>query len=111
MVAAGSGDWQKLNEKGQVTVWEVKTGKKLWSQPAHIGLVWSVAFSPDNQRLISGGGEAASPGDIKLWDSASGQEIRNINQPKGVVQVAFSPDGNAWPEQCVQWALSRSGTR
>jgi Flp pilus assembly protein TadD len=53
-------------------------------------LVSSVAFSPDGQRLASGGGDQT----VKIWDSATGKEVFALKGHAGVVMsVAFSPDG------------------
>jgi WD40 repeat protein len=52
--------------------------------------VASVAFSPDGKRLAS----ASRDGKVKLWNAATGQEIRTLKGPVGdVTSVAFSPDG------------------
>ena len=53
-------------------------------------MVWSVAFSPDGTRLISGYMDRA----LKLWDAAGGQLIRTFEGHSGeVLSVAFSSDG------------------
>jgi tricorn protease-like protein len=50
----------------------------------------SVAFSPDGRRLASGSWNNT----IKLWDVATGQEVRTLSgHNSGVLSVAFSPDG------------------
>ena len=52
--------------------------------------VVSVAFFPDGKTLASGGGDGA----LRLWDPASGKEIRAVNADKECVRsVAFAPDG------------------
>src|SRR5207253_421144 len=43
-VAAGSGDWQKRDQKGEVRVWNTASGDELFRLRAHCGLVWSVSF-------------------------------------------------------------------
>jgi WD40 repeat protein/tRNA A-37 threonylcarbamoyl transferase component Bud32 len=56
-----------------------------------------VAFSPDGKRLAS----VAFDGTLKVWDSASGQELLSVSvltppypgSPALVTGVAFSPDG------------------
>ena len=53
-------------------------------------VVNSVAFSPDGKTLASGSEDAT----IKLWDVASGKELRTLAGHSGCVDsVAFSPDG------------------
>jgi len=58
----------------------------------HSDYVWSVAFSPNGLVLASGSDDNT----IKLWDTASGTEIRTLKGHNGqVLSVAFSPDGRA----------------
>jgi WD40 repeat protein len=56
-----------------------------------------VAFSPDGRLLASGScgqGTDETQGEIKLWDVASGSEVRTLSgQTSWVESVAFSPDG------------------
>ena len=53
--------------------------------------LFSIAFSPDGKRIISGD----RFGTEKLWDVASGQELLTFTDHTGryVAGVAFSPDG------------------
>jgi len=56
----------------------------------HSDYVYSVAFSPDGRQVVSGSGDKT----IKLWDVATGQEIRTFSGHSNVVNsVTFSPDG------------------
>src|SRR5262249_28676590 len=94
-------------------LWDVATGKqvrKLGSEPgfpagrpgpqaiplgpprpgAHGNMVWAVAFSPDGRPLAT----TSLDGTAKLWEVASGKEVRSFQGPGGyVVGAAFSPDG------------------
>jgi eukaryotic-like serine/threonine-protein kinase len=56
----------------------------------HHGAVLGVTFSPDGSHLLTGGAD----GLIKVWDPATGKELRSIQaNPNGVAHLAFSPDG------------------
>jgi WD40 repeat protein len=57
----------------------------------HSDNVYSVAFSPDGGRIVSGSGDNT----VKLWDAASGALLRTFEGHSPVVwKVAFSPDGS-----------------
>src|SRR5262249_11575319 len=56
----------------------------------HDPVACSVAFSPDGQRLLSGGEDKL----VKVWDAKTGKQILSLaGQTAGVQSVAFSPDG------------------
>ena len=57
---------------------------------AHTVRAWSVAFSPDDEMLASGGWD----GKVKLWDVKSGKELAGFTaHDDRVYAVAFTNDG------------------
>jgi WD40 repeat protein/serine/threonine protein kinase/tetratricopeptide (TPR) repeat protein len=85
----------------RIRLWDVRTGQDLQVFEGHDASVLSLAFSPDGRWLASGSGEVDMPenwrpfGQLKVWDIASGRELRSFKAPHGdrVSSVAFSPDG------------------
>ncbi len=54
------------------------------------GTYWSVAFSPDGQRLAGG----SDDGSISIWNQSNGQLVQTLaGHQDRVWSVAFSPDG------------------
>ena len=75
---------------GELNVWNTQTGRQVLSLRGS-GYLTGVAFSPDGRRLVSG----EISGRVKLWDLATGQEIRILwGHRRPVYSVAFSPDGH-----------------
>jgi WD40 repeat protein len=98
-LAFGEGIWDDTKQAfvaGEVKVWEVQTGQEMFSLKGHSTRVNGLAFSPDGKRLASASGGRREqgkelPGEVKVWDAQTGQELRTI---KGAGDsVAFSPDG------------------
>jgi hypothetical protein len=70
---------------------DVKTGKELPRLPGHpTGGVRRLTFTADSKQLISGGFD----GIVRVWDLATGKEIRSIKAEAGTVySLDLSPDG------------------
>src|SRR5262249_9725931 len=72
--------------RGRLILWDARTGREVRSLAGHVGIVVSLAFSPDGRRLFScedyqvGSGlvRNAPPGEIKVWDVATGQELLSL---------------------------------
>ncbi len=92
-----------------VKLWEVATGRELRTFIGHANWINCVTFSPDGQFVLSGGGEpkvtvvggliflgpanVSVGGELKLWEVATGLEVRSFVGLAGDVRaVAFSPD-------------------
>src|SRR5579875_1391574 len=81
----------------EVTLWQLSQST-LWHKiPAHKHKITAVAMSPDGSRFAT----VAVDNVIKLWDRASGKELRQwdlhlplLNEPRPFVSVmAFTPAG------------------
>ena len=83
---------------GEIRLWNTETGGEVAIPLAdlsagfrNIPWVWSLAFSPDSKRLVSG----TSKGEIQMWDVATGAALVAFAK-SGALRarsLAFSPDG------------------
>jgi WD40 repeat protein len=80
-------------------LWDVDTGKEIRSLTGHQDTVLCVAFSPDGKQLVTGSlmpddGSPVRDDSVRLWNVATGKEIRTLKGHKvSVCSVAYSPDG------------------
>lgn len=74
----------------QLIVWKVEDRKTMWTQEAHVGPVRALAYSPDGERLVTGGLDRQ----VKVWDPTSGKLLRTLDVEQRVVAIAFHPNGN-----------------
>jgi len=78
------------DDKNWIYIWDLKTGKSIKTLKGHEKDVYTVAFSPDDKFLASGGKDET----IKLWDVNSGKLIKTLkNHSDNVNCVRFSSDG------------------
>src|SRR5207253_3155140 len=57
-----------------VRLWDIGTGKPALQWAAHTHGVVSIAFTPDGNRLVSGGLD----GTVRLWEVSSGRQLREL---------------------------------
>lgn len=85
-----------------VILWDVMAGKELLTVDSGTVIASSIAFSSDGKLLISAGTqslnikthEVGKSTPIKLWDVATGREVRSIDSNTEVINaVAISQDG------------------
>ena len=84
---------------GEAILWDAETGEKLvtfdghkedWVQASDVSYVISPDYSPDGQRVVTGGED----GTVRIWSPENGQELMAIEAHEDRVDgVAFSPDG------------------
>jgi WD40 repeat protein len=106
-------------------LWDVATRQLVRQFTGHTTPIRCLALSPDGRLALSGAGDSRpGPGgkalwedcSPRLWDVASGQEIRRLENPERVVLgVAFSPDGRraaaAGSMGLLLWDLDASAKR
>jgi WD40 repeat protein len=111
LVAAGYGfrEPDQHRPTGVIKVWRIADGEEIHTFHGHRNWVYSVAFSPDGTKVVSGGWD----GTLKLWDLDSGKELATMVGHQDIVQaLAFAPDGqtlaSAGHDQRIYlWNLSR----
>jgi WD40 repeat protein len=82
-LVSGSGD-------NTIRIWQLSTGREIYTITKHLGYVYSLVISPDGQTLISGSADKT----IKIWQLSTGQLIRTLTGHLGYVHsLAISPDG------------------
>lgn len=76
---------------GTIRLLDARTLKLRRKLAGHDHGAYSVAFSPDGTRLVSGGRRM-----VKVWDVKTGQELLQVQNPaESVRAVAFTKDGKA----------------
>ncbi|MEG3929856.1 serine/threonine-protein kinase [Microcoleus sp. T2B6] len=83
ILASGGGD-------NNVILWDLKTGRRMRTIPAHKAAVKAIAFSRDGQTLASGSDDKT----IRLWNVRTGSRLRTLSgHAGGVNAIAVSRDG------------------
>ena len=84
-----------------VRLWDTESGDVVREIRGHTEWVFSVAFSPDGRLAYStsggrfvGGWQDGTDSAIRVWDVASGRQVRRLDGHRGIVwSVVVSPDG------------------
>lgn len=92
------------NQDGTVRVWDTVKNQQILTLEKHSNRVKFIALSPDGQRIATSSSGPAppsygsednnitKPGEIKIWDSASGKELISIATHSIVTGLRFSSD-------------------
>jgi WD40 repeat protein/Flp pilus assembly protein TadD len=102
---------------GTVKLWQVATGQELFTIPSFAGVVWNVAFSPDDRALAfgAGGGSLGNSGELTILRCASAekvsrqtQELSEASELRAATRLAGSGDSHAradqWQEAAADFA-------
>jgi WD40 repeat protein len=103
----------------EVTIWDSETGNETLVMKGRPIGVSTLAFSPDGKTIVTGGefipkNSRKVMGEVKVWSTATGQELVNLNKVPGrVYQVAYSHDGKRLACACadgtvIVWDLKDS---
>ena len=77
-----------LSDTANAEVRDVETGRRVLLLKGHSQEVWSVSFSPDGKRLLTG----SRDGTAKLWDRQTGRELLTLKgNGAPVFSVGFLP--------------------
>jgi WD40 repeat protein len=71
----------------RLKMWDFASGEELFT--LSLNDVYAFDFSADGKRMVTAG----LNGSIKIWDAMTAEELLVIFQPRGSVNVDFSPDG------------------
>jgi WD40 repeat protein len=78
-----------LYRAGDVKIWNSKDGSQIASLEGQPTIVWSVALSPDGQKLITSGYD----GKIIVWNVAEKKPAHTIEKKGWIRALALSADG------------------
>jgi serine/threonine-protein kinase len=78
-----------IADEKSVTVWGLKPPQLLHRLSGHKDKVLCVAISPDGKHVATGGADAT----VRVWEAATGKQLRSTEYAGPVHGVAFSPDG------------------
>ncbi len=85
-----NGNFVAASRGGSIYRWVLATGELVRAINTPQGHIWSLAFTPDGNRLLSGGQDKT----LRLWDVATGKELANFEGNEApVCSVAITPDG------------------
>jgi WD40 repeat protein len=76
----------------------------------HKGMIRAIAFTPDGQKIVSGGDDRM----LRVWDAATGKELHRYPHPGTVISLVTTADNRYVISACGDsiirmWSLSAAG--
>ena len=81
-LASSSSGTNSIQDKDQLRIFDVETGRVSPPLPGHKGEILDVVWSPDSKRIASAGQDRA----VRIWDAASGLPLKTLEGHEGYVQ-------------------------
>src|SRR5262249_15197460 len=73
--SVASGDAQ-----GILRMWDTATHQQRFTRKAHARMIRGIVYAPDSKTVITVDGVYQSPGEIKLWEVATGTELARLGR-------------------------------
>jgi serine/threonine protein kinase/WD40 repeat protein len=91
VLATADGSADAATSGRTIVIRDARSGEVLRRVEGHTGQVFSIAFSPDGRRMLSGGRDRL----IRVWDTETWDEVVSLVGPNAYVwALRFSPDGS-----------------
>ena len=80
-----------------VRIYELASGKQVAALEGHTDQITGMAFSPDSRTIATAAGSFwyKKERTIRVWDVATGRELRLFENPAGATDIAYLPDGRS----------------
>ena len=92
-IVSGAGEYKRLQagqDVGEISLWDVSTGRLIRTFPKQALAIFVVKFSPDGKRFATGDRR----GTLRLWDPDRGEETASWKaNDSAILTLDFSPDG------------------
>jgi WD40 repeat protein len=74
---------------GTATLWNLKTRRPDHVLTGHTGAISLIAYNPQSTMVATAGGDAT----VRVWNAASGRQLRILRHPSVAPGVLFNQDG------------------
>jgi hypothetical protein len=95
LAAAVNAKWARSADRndppGYILLWDLESLEQRAVLRGHQGMILALAFSPGGQTLVSGGGDYANFGEVKVWNVQTGRELLALQGHQEWVECVTSP--------------------